>query len=149
MISESTRSVPSNSYTWRDQHTVSYNHYHFHPSLAGAASLQSSEAYAVFPCSSAIGRCNSITYFAIFSSFSLKKICCQGGRTTQFTAPKLSLFSSASKPHVSCTMYIITSILVKRNEHQIIIQWQTAVLAFGLAENPTMISNIANQWEIR
>ena len=64
---------------------------------------------------------------------------------TQFTAPKLSLFSSASKPHLSCTMYIITSILVKRNEHQIIIQWQTAVLAFGLVENPTMISNIANQ----
>ena len=33
---------------------------------------------------------------------------------TQFTAPKLSLFSSASKPHLSCTMYI-TSILVKKN----------------------------------
>ena len=68
---------------------------------------------------------------------------------TQFTAPKLFLFSSASKPHLSCTMYIITSILVKRNEHQIIIQWHTTVLAFGLVENPTMISNIANQWEIR
>ena len=64
---------------------------------------------------------------------------------TQFTSPKLSLFSSESKPHLSCLIYIITSILVKRNEHQIIIQWQTTVSAFGLVENPTMISNIANQ----
>ena len=63
---------------------------------------------------------------------------------TQFTAPKLSLFSSASKPNLSCTMYI-TSILVKNNQHQIIIQWQTTASAFGLVENPTMISNIANQ----
>ena len=62
---------------------------------------------------------------------------------TQFTAPKLSLFSSASKYHLSCTMYI-TSILVKNNQHQIIIQWQT-VSAFGLVENPSMLSNIANQ----
>ena len=45
-------------------------------------------------------------------------------------------------------MYI-TSILVKNNQHQIIIQWQTTASAFGLVENPTMVSNIANQWEIR
>ena len=54
-----------------------------HSSLAGAASLQSSKAYAVFPCSSANGRCKSIKYFAIFSSFSLKKIWCKGGRNSQ------------------------------------------------------------------
>ena len=61
--------------------------------------------------------------FCHLQLFLPQKICCQGGRTTQFTAPKLSLFSSASKPHLSCTTYI-TSILVKNknNQHQIIIQ---------------------------
>ena len=38
------------------------------------------------------------------------------------------------------TMYI-TSILVKNNQHQIIIQWQTTVSAFGLVQSPKMNVN--------